>query len=885
MNNNQQYHQELDAVELSEWEQAFADVLRHSGPAAASELLSRLSDLAAKSGVERPFSINTPYCNTISERDEPPYPGDIYLERDLRSAIRWNAMAMVMRANQQDSSIGGHISTFMSITTLQEVGFNHFFHAPTPQRAGDLVFFQGHSAPGVYARSFLEGRLSEQDLDHFRKETREHKGLSSYPHPWLMPDYWQFPTVSMGLGPMQAIYQAHVMRYLHNRGLIDEAGRRVWCFVGDGETDEPETLGSIALAGREKLDNLTFVVNCNLQRLDGPVRGNGKIIQELEGVFRGAGWNVIKVIWGKYWDSLFQRDSSGLLQKQMDATVDGEYQNYKNKGGAYTREHLFAKHPELLKLVENMSDDDIARLNRGGHDVHKVFAAYQSATNHKGQPTVILAKTIKGYGTPAEAENIAHSVKKYDLEGLKRFRDRFEIPIKDEQLADLPYYKPAADSPAMRYLHQRRSELGGHMPQRNDTFKPLPIPELSTFKNLLEGSKDREISTTMAFVRLLTALTKDKQIGDRVVPIVPDEARTFGMEGMFRSLSIYTSDGQKYVPQDSESVMYYRESKQGQILQEGINEAGAMSAWIAAATSAVNNDCPLIPFYIFYSMFGFQRIGDFAWAAGDQRARGFLIGATSGRTTLAGEGLQHDDGHSHIFASVIPNCLAYDPAYSYELAVIVQDGLRRMYHEKESKYYYITLTNENYQQPAMPAGAEAGILKGMYALDDKPNAQLRLLGSGAILRESLGAQQILQEQFNISSSVYSVTSYTELSREAAAQERNAVLSAQERDSSCHIDQCLGNSQVPVVAASDYMRIHSEQIRRFVRAPYYTLGTDGFGRSDTRPALRNFFEVDAKHIAYSGLYALMRAGKFEANKLAGAREQLGVSADKPDPLSQ
>ena len=874
---------ELDALEVAEWEQAFNDVLQHSGPEVARQLLSKLSDLAAKSGIERPFSINTPYCNSISERDEPPYPGEIYLERELRSAIRWNAMAMVMRANRQDSSIGGHISTFMSITTLQEVGFNHFFHAPSADSLGDLVFFQGHSAPGVYARSFLEGRLEEQDLNHFRKETREHPGLSSYPHPWLMPDYWQFPTVSMGLGPMQAIYQAHVRRYLHNRGLIDEAGRKVWCFVGDGETDEPETLGSIALAGREKLDNLVFVVNCNLQRLDGPVRGNGKIIQELEGVFRGAGWNVIKVIWGKYWDNLFQRDSNGLLQKLMDKTVDGEYQNFKNKGGAYTREHLFGKHPELLQMVANMSDDDIARLNRGGHDVNKVYAAYNRAWHHSGQPTVILAKTIKGYGTPAEAENIAHSVKKYDLDGLKRFRDRFEIPIADEQLPDLPYYKPAADSPAMRYMQERRQQLGGYLPQRSDQFTALPAPKLELFKNLLDGSKDREISTTMAFVRALTALTKDKSIGERIVPIVPDEARTFGMEGMFRSLSIYTSDGQKYVPQDSESVMYYRESKQGQILQEGINEAGAMSAWIAAATSAVNNNCPLVPFYIFYSMFGFQRVGDFAWAAGDQRARGFLIGATAGRTTLAGEGLQHGDGHSHVFASVIPNCIAYDPAYAYELAVIIQDGMRRMYQQQESVYYYVTVSNENYPQPALPEGAQEGILRGMYQVQTAQKPRVRLLGSGPILRETLAASALLRERFDIASSVFSVTSYTELNRDAAAKERAALMQGQASPEASHIQSCLGASSAPVIAASDYIRAHSEQVRRFIKAPYYTLGTDGFGRSDTRSALRSFFEIDAAHIAYCALYALMQSGSISAQQLVEARAQLGVDANKNNPM--
>ena len=874
-----------DPTETREWLDAFNDVLEHQGTARAQFLLQRI---AAKYAVALPFSINTPYRNTIPEQDEPPYPGDLYLERRLRSIIRWNAMAMVMRANRKDASIGGHISTFMSIATLQEVGFHHFFRAPNESQDGDLVFFQGHSSPGVYARSFLEGRFDARTLDHFRQETRGEPGLSSYPHPWLMPEYWQFPTVSMGLGPMQAIYQAHVMRYLHHRKLINAANRKVWCFVGDGETDEPETLGSIALAGREKLDNLIFVINCNLQRLDGPVRGNGKIIQELEGVFRGAGWNVIKVVWGKYWDTLLQRDKEGWLQQRMEEAVDGEYQNFKNKGSAYTREHFFGKYPQLLAMVEHLSDEDIERLNRGGHDVHKIYAAYLRAIQHRGQPTVILAKTVKGYGTPAEAENMSHSAKKFDLEGLRRFRDRFELPIDDDQLPDLPYYKPSDDAPEMRYLHARRQALGGYLPQRNNALEPLEIPPLMTFNALLESSGKREISTTMAFVRLLTQLTKDVQIGARIVPIVPDEARTFGMEGMFRQLSIYTSEGQKYTPQDADRVMYYREDIGGQILQEGINEAGAMSAWIAAATACAHHRFTLIPFYTFYSMFGFQRIGDFAWAAGDQRARGFLIGATSGRTTLAGEGLQHDDGHSHILASTIPNCVAYDPAYAYELAVIVQDAMRRMYQEGEAKFFYLTVTNENYHHPAMPEGVEWGIIKGLYRLENiiakNVRAQVRLIGCGAILREAREAAQILAQQFQVSSTVFSATSFTELAREAARYERQQRQGKTLSEKS-HLAQSLDAEDTPIVAVSDYVCTHCEQIRRFLSVPYYTLGTDGFGRSDGRAALRHFFEVDAVHIAATSLFALRQRDILSAEEYLMARQQLHLDVDKPYPLDE
>ena len=760
---------DIDPVESEEWIEAINSVIETEGVERAQYLLQRLSTKVTETGAQLPYAINTPYRNTIPISKEARMPGDLFMERSIRSLIRWNAMAMVMRANLKDGTLGGHISSFQSSATLYDVGFNYFFRGTTEEQLGDLIYIQGHSAPGIYARSFLEGSLSEEQLDKFRQEV-DGDGLSSYPHPWLMPDYWQFPTVSMGLGPLQAIYQAHIMKYLDNRGLASRGSRKVWCFAGDGEMDEPESQGAIALAGRENLDNLIFVVNCNLQRLDGPVRGNGKIIQELEGVFRGAGWNVIKVVWGRQWDPLFEKDKFGLLQQRMDEAVDGEYQNYKSRSGGYTREHFFGKYPELLKIVEDLTDEDIFRLNRGGHDPYKVYAAYEAATTHTGQPTVILAKTVKGYGLgPAgEAQNYTHSVKKLDLEGLKDFRDRFDIPISDAELEKVPYYRPPEDSTEMRYLKQRRSSLGGSLPRRKSDFEALQIPSLSVLESVLKGTGDRQISTTMAFVRILSTLIKDKQIGERIVPIVPDEARTFGMEGMFRQLGIYSSGGQLYEPTDTDQIMYYREDKKGQVLEEGINEGGAFAAWLAAATSYSNNETPLIPFYVFYSMFGFQRIGDLCWAAGDLQARGFLMGGTSGRTTLNGEGLQHQDGHSHILASTVPNCVSYDPTYAYELAVIIRQGLQEMYVEKLPRYYYITIMNENYEQPAIPDGVEEGILRGMYCLQKNAvktsKKVVQLLGSGTILRESIAASELLQKDFGVTADIWSVTSFNELRR-------------------------------------------------------------------------------------------------------------------------
>jgi pyruvate dehydrogenase E1 component len=794
---------------------------------------------------------------------------------------------MVMRANADDSGVGGHIASFASSATLYDVGFNYFWRAPTEENPGDLIYIQGHSSPGIYARSFLEGRLQESDLDRFRREA-DGQGLSSYPHPWLMRDYWQFPTVSMGLGPLQAIYQAHVMKYLDSRGQLPMGDRKIWAFLGDGECDEPETLGSIALAGRESLDNLIFVVNCNLQRLDGPVRGNGKIIQELEGVFRGAGWNVIKVIWGRHWDPILEADDQGLLQQRMDEVVDGEYQNYKAKGGAYTREHFFGKHPELKAMVAHLSDDDIMRLNRGGHDPYKIFAAYHAAVNHRGQPTVILAKTVKGYGMgdSIESENTAHQTKKLTVEALRRFRDRFDVPLSDAELEQMPYYRPKDDSPELRYMKRQRDALGGPMPQRRVAPEGLPIPSLEAFKAVLDGSGERAISTTMAFVRILSALLRDKALKERIVPIVPDEARTFGMEGMFRQLGIYSSEGQLYEPEDSGELAPYKESKDGQVLEEGITEAGAFSAWLAAATSYSVNQFPLVPFYIFYSMFGFQRIGDLAWAAGDAQARGFLLGATAGRTTLNGEGLQHQDGHSHLLASTIPNCIAYDPAYGYELAVIIQDGLRRMIAERESVFYYITVMNENYPQPALPAGAEPGILRGLYCLtraEARKDTHVRLLGSGTILREVLAAVPML-EAYGVSADVYSVTSFNELRRDGLAAERHNLLHPDAPPTVSWVAEQLGEDSTPVIASSDYMKVVADQIRPFVPAPYRVLGTDGYGRSDTREKLRDFFEVDRRWVTLAALKSLVDAQKIPAKTLLTARDALGIDPDKPDPVT-
>ncbi|WP_290518827.1 pyruvate dehydrogenase (acetyl-transferring), homodimeric type [Alcanivorax sp.] len=883
------FFDDVDPAETREWLEALESVVEREGPERAAWLLDAITNEAQEQGVYRTH-LNTPYLNTIPPKDEAAIPGDMFMERRIRSLVRWNALATVMRANMDnDDELGGHIASFASSATLYDVGFNHFFRAPSDENEGDLVFFQGHSAPGVYARAYLEGRISEEQLDNFRREV-DGKGLSSYPHPWLMPDFWQFPTVSMGLGPIQAIYQAHIMKYLQNRELIQQDNRKVWAFLGDGEMDEPESLGALALAGREKLDNLVFVVNCNLQRLDGPVRGNGKIIQELEGVFRGAGWNVIKVVWGRLWDPLLEKDSEGLLRRRMEECVDGEYQAYKKNGGAYTREHFFGDNPELKKLVEHMSDEDVYRLNRGGHDPFKVYAAYHAAVNHTGRPTVILAKTVKGYATGAgEAVNKTHQMKKLDLESLKDFRDRFDMPFTDEQLEDVPYYRPADDSPELRYMKEQRDKLGGYMPvRRQKASQQLTIPGLDVFANFLEGSGDREISTTMAFVRMMSTLIKDKQIGERVVPIVPDEARTFGMEGLFRQLGIYSSGGQKYEPEDAGQVMYYREDKKGRILEEGINEAGAMSGWLAAATSYSVHDFALIPFYIYYSMFGFQRVGDLAWAAGDSQARGFLLGATAGRTTLNGEGLQHQDGHSHILAGTVPNCVSYDPTYSYELAVIIQDGLRRMYEDNEKVFYYLTLMNENYVHGAMPEGAEEGIRKGMYLLrEGKPKTRkaprVQLLGSGTILREVEAAAELLREDFGVAADVWSVTSFNELRREGLRMDRDDMLNPEQERELNWVEKCLKDRAGPVIASTDYMRAFADQIRPWVDAPYSVLGTDGFGRSDSRQKLRHFFEVDRYFVVLAALNALRKEGKVDAAVVKQAIEKYGIDTDKPYPV--
>ena len=884
--------------ETEEWLDALEAVLQEEGIERANLLLQRLSARMAKTGARLPYTITTPYRNTIPSHKEAFMPGDLFVERRIRAMIRWNALAMVTRANRREGDLGGHISSFASSATLYDVGFNYFFRGPTDEHPGDLIYFQGHSAPGVYARSFLEGRLSEDDLDNFRREV-DGQGLSSYPHPWLMPEYWQFPTVSMGLGPIQAIYQAHVMKYLDSRGLAPMGDRKVWAFLGDGECDEPESLGVLSLAGRERLDNLIFVVNCNLQRLDGPVRGNGKIIQELEGYFKGAGWNVIKVVWGRLWDPLFANDTQGLMQNCMDNVVDGEFQNFKAKGGAYTREHFFGQHPDLLKLVENLSDDDIMRLNRGGHDPFKMYAAYHDAVNHKGAPTVVLAKTVKGYGMgdAGEAENDTHSVKKLDLEGLKHFRDRFNIPLTDAQLADVPYYRPPDDSPEMVYLRQTREALGGFMPRRIVADETLQPPELFALKNQLSGTGERTNSTTMGFVRMLATLLRDKNIGERIVPIVPDEARTFGMEGMFRQLGIYSSKGQLYVPEDSDEIAAYRESKDGQVLEEGINEAGAMSAWIAAATSYSNHGKTMIPFYIYYSMFGFQRVGDLAWLAGDIQARGFLFGGTAGRTTLNGEGLQHQDGHSHILSSTIPNCVSYDPCYTYEMAVIVHAGLQRMYANKENVFYYLTVMNEAYPQPEMPGfNGEAnsidpeltdGILRGMYrvresAIKDAGKKRVRLLGSGTILREVLAAAELLESSHSVSAEVWSVTSFNELARDMYDVDRTNLLNPLEEPVQSYVQQCLGEDDAPVIAATDYIRAYAEQIRAHVDADYRVLGTDGFGRSDTRQKLRHFFEVDQGFVTLCALNALADAQVISKAEVAQARDDLGIDANKSNP---
>ena len=875
-----------DPQETQEWLDSLDSVIRSVGRGRAAYLIQQLVDRAVDSRVRMPAAITTPYRNTIPPEEEKRMPGDMHMERRIRSLMRWNALAMVMRANDNDDGLGGHISSFSSSALLYDIGFNYFFRGSEGDQEGDLIYYQGHIAPGVYARSYLEGRISEEQLDNFRREV-DGNGLSSYPHPWLMPDYWQFPTVSMGLGPIQAIYQAHVMKYIDKRELAERSDRKVWCFLGDGECDEPESLGSIALAGRENLDNLIFVINCNLQRLDGPVRGNGKIVQELEGVFRGAGWNVLKVLWGGLWDPLLDKDKSGRLQQVMDEVCDGELQNFKFNGGAYTREHFFGKFPETEALVADMSDDAIQKLNRGGHDPQKVYAAYAQAVEHTGQPTVILAATIKGYGTgdAGESHNEAHSLKKLDMDSLKQFRDRFSIPLSDKELETVPYYRPAPDSPEISYMRSRRETLGGMIPVRRKVSESLPVPALDSFSAQLKGSGKREISSTMAFVRILSTLVKDKEIGERIVPIVPDEARTFGMEGMFRQLGIYSSQGQLYVPHDAGGIMYYKEDEKGQILEEGINESGATAAWIAAATSYSTNNKPLVPFYIFYSMFGFQRIGDLAWAAGDSQARGFLIGATAGRTTLNGEGLQHQDGHSHLIASTIPNCISYDPTYAYEMAVIIQDGLRKMLEKQENCFYYITAMNENYVHPEMPISVEEGILKGIYQLSkskSKAKKRIQLMGSGTILQEVIEAADLLSGDWGVAADVWSVTSANELRRDALACERWNMLNPNETPKVPYLTEALSESSGPYIAATDYMKVYADQLRAFIPGEFIALGTDGFGRSDTREKLRSFFEVDRYFIVVAALKALADQGTIKADVVGEALNKYGIKGDKPDP---
>jgi pyruvate dehydrogenase E1 component len=879
--------QDNDPQETREWLESIDSVLRAGGADRAHFLLERLIDHARRSGAYLPYKPNTAYVNTISAAQEPRYPGDRAIEQRLEAYMRWNAVAMVAQANKVSSEYGGHLASYASSATLYEVGFNHFWRGQSDTHPGDMIFMQGHSSPGVYARAYLEGRLGEAQLKRFRQEVGG-GGLSSYPHPWLMPDFWQFPTVSMGLGPMMAIYQARFVRYMENRGLVPVSDRKVWAFCGDGEMDEPESMGALTMPVREGLDNLVFVVNCNLQRLDGPVRGNGKVIQELEAAFLGAGWNVIKVLWGTGWDRLLSKDHNGVLRSVMEATVDGEYQTFKAKGGAFTREHFFGKHPDLKAMVADMSDDDISDLIRGGHDPQKVHAAYAAASAHKGQPTVVLAHTVKGYGLgkAAEGQMVAHQQKKMDAESLKHFRQTFNIQISDDDIAKFSFRKPADDSEEIKYLKSRREALGGYLPKRNTKVPALAVPPLETFKPLLDGSGDREISTTMAFVRILTALLKDKQIGKSIVPIVPDEARTFGMEGLFRQIGIYSAVGQLYTPQDAEQLMSYKEDKKGQMLEEGINEAGAICSWIAAGTAYANHAQSMVPFYIYYSMFGFQRVGDFIWAAGDIQARGFLLGATAGRTTLAGEGLQHQDGHSQIVATTVPSCRAYDPAYAYELAVIIHDGMQRMYVEHENIFYYISVMNENYLQPAMPVGAETGILKGAYLLREGAKGKLRttLLGSGTILREVIAAADILEKDYKVAADVFSVTSFSELRREALAVERHNLLQPAQGAQLPFVEQLFKGRDAPVIAATDNMRLVPDQIRQWIAPRYVTLGTDGFGRSDGRAALREHFEVDRRFIVLAALKALVDEGKIDKATLTQAIAKLGIDPGKADPLN-
>ena len=877
---------DLDPQETQEWVEAMEAVVERDGFERAQFLLRELADHAVLSGVGSPYSANTPYLNTIPPELEVRSKGDQELEHKIRSIIRWNAVVMVMRANRDSSDLGGHIASFASSATLYDVGFNHFWQAAGKDHGGDLVFFQGHSAPGIYARAFVEGRLTEEQMDNFRRES-DGKGVPSYPHPWLMKDFWQFPTVSMGLGPIMAIYQARFLKYLHNRGLADTTGRKVWAFLGDGETDEPQSLGAIGLASRENLDNLIFVINCNLQGLDGPVRGNGKIIQELEGDFRGAGWNVIKVIWGSYWDPLLAKDTEGFLRKRMDEAIDGEYQAFKAKGGAYTRAHFFGKYPELLEMVSNMSDEDIWRLNRGGHDPHKIYAAYHSAVSHTGQPTVILAKTVKGYGMggSGEAINITHSQKKMKMDDLKSFRDRFQVPISDKEVEQMSFYRPPDDAPELEYLKQCRTALGGHLPARRTKGDSLDIPALTIFERLLQETGEREISTTQALVQAMTLLCKDKNIGQRIVPIVPDEARTFGMEGMFRQIGIYAHEGQKYEPVDRDQLMYYKENQSGQLLEEGITEDGAMSSWIASATAYSNSGIQMIPFYIFYSMFGFQRIGDLVWAAGDMQARGFLIGATSGRTTLNGEGLQHEDGHSQIMAGNVPNCVSYDPTFSHELMVIMQNGMERMFKKQENVFYYITTMNENYSHPGLSKGQEKNIVKGMYLLQKgkKGKTRVQLLGSGSILREAIAAADLLSADFKVEADIWSCTSFNQLKRDGDDVSRWNMLHPDKKPKMSHVEKCLLDTDGPVVAATDYVKLFADQIRAYVPRSYSVLGTDGFGRSDSRQALRKHFEVDRYYIAVAALNALMEDGSVSFKTVNAAIKKYGIDPNKNNPL--
>ena len=884
---------DIDSLETQEWLDALAAVLDREGPERAHYLLERLIDLARRSGTQIPFRANTAYLNTIPAGLEAVSPGNQELEARIRHYIRWNAMAMVVRANRHNppdgGDLGGHIASFASLATMIGCGQNHFWHADTPDHGGDLVYFQGHSSPGVYGRAYLEGRLTEEQLDYFRQEV-DGKGLSSYPHPKLMPEFWQFPTVSMGLGPLMAIYQARFLKYLHARGIADTSKRKVWVFCGDGEMDEPESLGAVGMAARENLDNLIFVVNCNLQRLDGPVRGNAKIIQELEGEFRGSGWNVIKLIWGGYWDPLLASDKEGILRRVMEETVDGEYQALKANDGAFVREHFFGKHPKLLEMVARLSDEDIWRLNRGGHDPYKVYAAFKQATEHKGQPTVILAKTIKGYGlgTLVQGRNPAHQQKKLDVDTVREFRDRFRIPVPDDKLEDLPYFKPAEDSPEMVYLHERRKALGGYLPKRRmKADEKLTAPQLEVFRPVLDPTAEgREISTTQGFVRILNQILRDKEIGPRVVPILADESRTFGMEGLFRQIGIYAPEGQKYTPVDKDQVMYYREASDGQLLQEGINEAGAFSSWIAAATSYSTNNRIMVPFYIYYSMFGFQRIGDLAWAAGDMRARGFLLGGTSGRTTLNGEGLQHEDGHSHILSATIPNCVSYDPTFAHELAVIIQHGMKRMVEDQEDVYYYITVMNENYSQPGLKKGDEEGIIRGMYLHKSvgKSKKRVQLMGSGSILREAIAAADLLEQDWGVGSDIWSVTSFTELRREGLDCERFNLLHPEKKAKVPYVTAKLEKTTGPIVATTDYMKLYSDQIRPFIPKgrEFKVLGTDGFGRSDFRYKLREHFEVDRHFVVLSALKALADEGSVEKSVLMQAIKKYGINVDKANP---